>query len=106
MNQYKVTFSPSGKTVMVDSDNPPEGLGPPGSLLNIATLGGVDIDSPCAGEGTCSLCCVGIDEGMDKLSPVTDIERDTLESSGADMSRSRLACQAIVKGDVACSVPG
>ena len=50
----RVQFLPSGKTVQV----------PPGTgLLDAARQAGVEIESPCGGEGTCGKCIVRVTSG-------------------------------------------
>lgn len=105
MPRCTVQFKPAGKTVEVDTDKPADGVGAPGCLLNIAAANGVEIDNPCAGLGTCGLCYVVIEKGAENLSPMTDDEKESLEGTAPDPKVSRLACQAIVLGDVVCVVP-
>lgn len=105
MSRCKVTFQPSGVSVTVDTDKPIEGVGMDGTLLNAALAGGVEIDHPCDGEGTCGLCQVNIEQGAENLSPPTSGEQDVLDQIAPGPKTSRLACQAVVGGDVACRVP-
>jgi ferredoxin len=49
----------------------------------------------CGGYGQCGLCVVEIAEGMDNLSPRTDVENRKLRKKPATY---RLACQTLVNG--------
>ncbi len=51
----------------------------------------------CGGYGQCGLCRVEIVEGMENLSPRTDFEEKKLAKRPAN---HRLACQAMVNGEV------
>lgn len=106
MAKYKLTFQPAGKTVDVDSENlPPNRHGKPGSLLDIALAGGVNIEHACGGVGVCGTCHVIVVSGMENLSEAEDDEMDVVEQAPAATLHSRLACQAVVKGDVTVTIP-
>ena len=106
MPKYKVTFSPLGKTVEVDSEAMPPGRhGKPGSLLDIALANGIHIEHACGGVGVCGTCHVIVTEGAANLSPADDDEMDVVDQAPGATLESRLACQALVKGDVAVNVP-
>ncbi|NDJ16672.1 2Fe-2S iron-sulfur cluster-binding protein [Myxacorys almedinensis] len=51
----------------------------------------------CGGYGQCGTCVVEIVEGMDNLSPRTDVENRKLKKKP---DTYRLACQALVNGAV------
>jgi len=51
----------------------------------------------CGGYGQCGTCVVEIVEGMDNLSPRTDVENRLLKRKPETF---RLACQTIVNGPV------
>jgi len=51
----------------------------------------------CGGYGQCGTCVVEIVEGMDNLSPRTDVENRLLKRKPESF---RLACQTIVNGPV------
>ena len=107
MARYKVTYQPADVTVEVDPDDPPRGHeGEPGSLMDVGVTGGVEFSHGCAGAGVCGLCHVIVEEGMENLSEADDDELDTIECQPNNTPRSRLACQAIVKGDVTVRFPG
>ncbi|QIR39886.1 (2Fe-2S)-binding protein [Tolypothrix sp. PCC 7910] len=51
----------------------------------------------CGGYGQCGTCIVEIVEGIDNLSPRTDVENRKLKKKPANY---RLACQTLVNGPV------
>jgi len=107
MAKYAVTFKPTGVTVTVDPELYPYGrAGLPGSLLDIALHHGVQIEHACGGVGVCGTCHVIVEEGMENLSQPSDDECDRVEEVPGCTLRSRLACRAIVHGDVTVTIPG
>ena len=79
--------------------------GLPGSLLDIALDAGIPIEHACGGNCACTTCQVIIKKGAENLSPMGDEEADRLDTAWDVGPDSRLACQAVVKGDVECEVP-
>jgi len=79
-----VTFTPLGRTA---SANPDE------TLLDVARRAGAPLGNSCGGVGVCARCRVRIVEGA--VSPPT-----TMEIQRGFTGDERLACQAIVLGDV------
>ncbi|TAF51738.1 MAG: (2Fe-2S)-binding protein [Oscillatoriales cyanobacterium] len=51
----------------------------------------------CGGYGQCGKCLIEIVDGMDNLSPKTDVENRRLRKKPESY---RLACQTLVNGDV------
>lgn len=51
----------------------------------------------CGGYGQCGTCVVEIADGMDNLSPKTDVEKRKLRKKPESY---RLACQTLVNGSV------
>ncbi len=106
MAKHQVTFKPAGVTVEADPAMYPYGPhGQPGSLLDIALAHGVEIEHACGGVGACGTCHVIVEEGMESLCEADEDELDTVELAPANTSNSRLACQAIVGGDVTVFLP-
>ena len=106
MGTYKVRFEPAGVTVEVDPEQVPFGReGQPGSLLDIALSHGVDLDHACGGTGVCGTCHVIVTAGMENLSEADEDELDTIEQQPDNTADSRLACQAVVTGDVTVRIP-
>lgn len=70
-------------------------------LLTLLNDGGVPVPSACAGAGTCGLCKVRVTDGGDQPLP-TELAR----LGRADLrAGQRLACQLVVRGPMAVSVP-
>jgi ferredoxin, 2Fe-2S len=106
MPKYNVIFKSLDKTVSVDPDDYPYGThGHPGSLLDIALANDILIDCACGGVGVCCTCHVIVEEGMDNLSEAEDEEYDSVDQAPGNTLNSRLACQAVVQGDVTVSIP-
>ncbi len=106
MPKYNVTFEPAGVTVQVDPSQYPYGThGRPGSLLDIALANDVEIEHTCGGVGACSTCHVIVRAGEANLSEADDEEFDRVEMAPGNTIHSRLACQAVVGGDVTVEVP-
>ena len=106
MPRYKVTFQPTGVTVEADPALYPYGKhGRPGSLLDIALRHGVHIEHACGGVAVCGTCHVLVTEGLGNLSPPSDEELDLLDAVPGAKLNSRLACQAVVAGDVTVTAP-
>lgn len=106
MATYTVRFLPSNVTVQADPARYPYGRhAAAGSLLDIALAHGVDVEHACGGAGVCGTCLVHVESGMANLSEPTDEELDTIEKQPANTPASRLACQAVVGGDVTVRLP-
>ena len=103
-----VTFIIDGTPRTVECD--PAALrhahhGLPGSLLDVALDAGIEIEHACGGNCACTTCHVVIKEGAANLCPMGDQEADRLDEAWDVGPDSRLACQAVVTGDVVCEVP-
>ena len=106
MPTYKVTFLPAGTTVEVDGDNlPANRFGEQGCLLDIALANGIPISHACGGAGVCGTCHVVVEEGAKNLSEPDGDEMDVVDEVPGCGLTSRLACRAIVRGDVTVTVP-
>lgn len=103
----RVTFLPLGRTVEFErSGLVHQGHGIPGSLLDVALNYGVPLEHTCGGNCACTTCHVIVREGEDNLSPLYDEEADRLDAAAGVTLHSRLACQAVVNGDVVVEIPG
>jgi len=103
---YKVTFLPANVTVEVDPSLYPYGShGEPGSVLDIAVTHGVEIEHACGGVGVCATCHIIVEKGMENLSDPSDDELDRVDYAPSSTPQSRLACMAVVKGDVTIRIP-
>jgi 2Fe-2S ferredoxin len=104
----QVTFVVGGETRRIEFD--PASLpyghhGRPGSLLDVALHAGIPLEHVCGGHAACTTCHVIVREGMGNLSEMEDEEADRLDTAWDVSPASRLACQAIVRGDVVCEIP-
>ena len=88
----KVRFEPFGVTTQVEA-----GI----TLLAAAIAAGVEVEAVCGGRGTCAKCKVIASGGLE---PLTQQEQKKLTESELQAGY-RLACQAIVTGDVQVVVP-
>ncbi len=100
----KVTFLPSN-IVAEYEELPYRGHGRPGSLLDVALNFDVPLEHACGGNCACTTCHVIVREGEQNLSPMEDNEADRLELASGVTLHSRLACQAVVLGDVVVEIP-
>jgi ferredoxin, 2Fe-2S len=104
----KITFVTNGEPLTFDVDLaalPYQHHGLPGSLLDVALNVGVPLEHVCGGNCACTTCHVIVTSGEDNLSPLEDDEADRLDTAWDLTPRSRLACQAVVRGDVECEIP-
>ena len=85
MTEYRVTFAPFQKTVVV-----PAGT----TILEAAGKALIGIDSVCGGDGICGRCKVIVKEGKVGGSPILLLSREEVRRG------SVLACQATVEGDI------
>jgi 2Fe-2S ferredoxin len=104
----KVAFILDGERKTVEFD--PAALqyqrhGQPGSLLDIALNFAIPLEHVCGGNAACTTCHVIVRQGMSNLSDIEDEEADRLDTAWDVTPDSRLACQAVVKGDIVCEVP-
>jgi 2Fe-2S ferredoxin len=102
----KFTFMPGNKTVEFESGKMPyDHHGKPESILDVAMNFGIDLEHACGGSCACTTCHVIVQQGMDNLTEAEDDELDRLEMAPGLTLRSRLGCQAVVKGDVVVEIP-
>jgi 2Fe-2S ferredoxin len=106
MATHKVTFLPANVTVEVDdAQYPLADHGKPGSLLDIALANDIHLEHNCGGSCACTTCHVIVKEGAENLSEMQEDEEDRLDTAVGLTIRSRLGCQAVVRGDVVVEVP-
>ena len=104
----KVTFILAGERRMFDGDlaaMPYQHHGRPGSLLDVALNLGLSLEHTCGGNCACTTCHVIVRSGAEHLSELQDLEADRLDTAWDVTPQSRLACQAVVSGDVECEIP-
>ena len=102
----KVTFLPAGQTIAFESGELPfyeEGRRE--SLLDVALHADVDLRHLCGGICACITCHVIVERGDENLSPMEKDEEDRLYRLPNLSVHSRLACRAVVRGDVVARVP-
>ena len=106
MAVHKVTFLPLNRTVEVDDAKYPlADHGKPGSLLDIALAHDVHLEHNCGGSCACTTCHVIVKDGAENLSAMEGDEEDRLDMAEGLTIRSRLGCQAVVRGDVTVEIP-
>ncbi|MEZ6005943.1 MAG: 2Fe-2S iron-sulfur cluster-binding protein [Planctomycetota bacterium] len=105
---YRITFEPVGRTIEVDPAKLPlsdEGF--PGSILDIASGHGIELDHACGGVCACSTCHIVIEKGAASCQEASEDEEDMLDSAPGVQLTSRLGCQAVPDGssDVVVRIP-
>jgi 2Fe-2S ferredoxin len=102
----KVTFANLNKTVEFESGKLPyDEHGKPESILDVAMNAGVQLEHACGGVCACTTCHVIVKQGDGNLSDAEEDELDRLDFAPGLTPHSRLACQAVVKGDVTVEIP-
>jgi 2Fe-2S ferredoxin len=102
----KVTFANTGQTVEFESGKLPyDEHGKPESVLDVAINFGVQIEHACGGSCACTTCHIIVKNGDGNLSEPDEDELDRLDFAPGLTLQSRLACQAVVKGDVTVEIP-
>jgi 2Fe-2S ferredoxin len=97
---------PENKIVEFESGKMPyDHHGKPESILDVAMNFGIDLEHACGGSCACTTCHVIVQHGMDNLTEAEDDELDRLEMAPGLTLRSRLGCQAVVKGDIVVEIP-
>ncbi len=105
---FTITFVLSGVPRTIECDPaalPPAHHGRPGSLLHVALHAGIPLEHACGGNCACTTCHVIVRAGAANLSPMSDLEADRVDGAWDVGPDSRLACQAVVTGDVVCEIP-
>jgi 2Fe-2S ferredoxin len=85
-----VAFLPLGLTAEAKANE---------TVLDAARRAGAPLGNSCGATGICARCRVRVVSGAEQLSPPTSIETRTAEARGF-AEDERLACQAVVIGDV------
>jgi 2Fe-2S ferredoxin len=79
--------------------------GEPESILDVAMHFKIPVEHACGGKCACTTCHVIVVKGDGNLSEANDEEMDRLDTAADLTLHSRLACQAVVKGDVTVKLP-
>lgn len=85
-----VTLMPMGKQVAVKTES---------RVLDVLLAEELQVLMACGGKGLCATCHCWIDAGMEKLTPRTAREIQTLKRVSGANEQSRLTCQAKVLGE-------
>jgi ferredoxin, 2Fe-2S len=105
---YKITFiQNNGEAVTVDYEpgaTPYHEHGLEGSLLDIALNYHINLQHSCGGNCACTTCHIIVKEGEENLSDMEEDEEDRIYLADNVTLRSRLGCQAVVKGDVTVEI--
>lgn len=105
---YKVTFiQQDGNPVTVEYEpgvTPYHEHGKEGSLLDIALNFGIHLQHACGGNCACTTCHVIVKQGEENMSEMDEDEEDRLYLADGLTLRSRLGCQAVVKGDATVEI--
>jgi ferredoxin, 2Fe-2S len=102
----KVTFVNVDRTVeFTVGQLPYDGHGKPESILDVAMHFGIPVEHACGGSCACTTCHVVVQAGDANLTPADDDELDRLDMAAGLTLHSRLACQAVVRGDVTVEIP-
>ena len=75
------------------------------SVLDVALRDGVELRHACGGICACITCHVVVEQGDENLSPMEKDEEDRLYRVPDYTLHSRLACRAVVRGDVTIRIP-
>jgi len=75
------------------------------SLLDLALRDGVPLRHACGGICACTTCHVVVEQGDANLAPMERDEEDRLYRTPDYTLHSRLACRAVVRGDVTVRIP-
>lgn len=103
----KVTFLPEDKTAEFEPGKMPYAdHGKRNSILDVALNHKLHLEHACGGSCACTTCHVIVLEGEHNLSEADDDELDRLDMAAGLTLRSRLGCQAVIKGDVKVEIPG
>jgi 2Fe-2S ferredoxin len=84
---------------------PYQGEGYRESLLDLALRDEVNLRHACGGICACITCHVIVEQGDENLSPMQRDEEDRLYRVPDYTLHSRLACRAVVLGDVTVRIP-
>ncbi len=90
MDHHNVTFQPQNRTVTVKHGE---------NLIRAAMEAGVHINASCGGEGVCGKCRVIVESGQVEGGISERLKSEDLEKG------YRLACRALVTGDVTIRIP-
>ena len=108
MTKLRVLFENGSPERVIEFDlsrAPFQHDGRPASLLDVLLGHGIHLEHACGGNCACTTCHVVVRAGAGNLSELEDAEADRLDTAWEVTPQSRLACQAVVRGDVECEIP-
>ena len=80
------------------------------TIMDAARQSGLYWPTTCGGQGMCTTCTCTVDSGAGNLEPMSRSELRTLASERGEAAvralRLRLACQAVIRGDVTVTKRG
>ena len=80
------------------------------TIMDAAHDAGLYWPTTCGGEGICTTCACTVDDGVARLDPMGRGEQRTLsedrDPASLTSGKLRLACQALVRGDVTVTKRG
>ena len=91
----KITFSHLNKTIDAKDNEP---------ILDAALNHDIPLQHACGGLCACTTCHVKVVSGETNLAKIEEMEEERIASVDGLEPRSRLACQARVKGDVVVEI--
>ena len=92
--QHTLTFTRPDNTTPIVVKVPTNTL-----LADAAQMAGLDIGQPCGGQGRCGRCAVQVTQGIVRRRSALRLSPESIEQGYA------LACQTVVEGDVAITIP-
>ena len=79
-------------------DAPFQGLGRPGSVLDVLLHHGFQMQHYCGGQLSCATCHIVVHSGSEHASAISEHEQDWLDLMDEAQPTSRLACQCVFEG--------
>jgi 2Fe-2S ferredoxin len=74
------------------------------SILDVAIENDVPLQHACGGFCACTTCHVHVKSGQENLSEMEELEEDRIDMATQVTPRSRLGCQARIRGDVVVDI--
>lgn len=74
------------------------------SLLDCLLDQNIEINHSCGGMGSCGTCRAFVEQGIEKLNPRNEIEKEMAQDRGFS-GNERLCCQSISTGSIKIRIP-
>ncbi|HSO67562.1 MAG TPA: 2Fe-2S iron-sulfur cluster-binding protein, partial [Desulfatirhabdiaceae bacterium] len=94
IRRYRLTLLPMGIVVQADRGR---------TIMEVLTASGIAMRSDCGGKGKCGKCMVSVYPAAN-LSPLMYTEIRLFEKREV-LPGTRLACQAMIQGDITVTLP-